>query len=636
MKHAARLLVLVGVVAAVWLIGCANPLQQTEEEQLREEVIASSRAHLQAAAAGPVIELSRPPSDVEAELTEERRTELDKVSGPEAYKDQSLELGLDLIGQEGVETVGMTLQRAVHLAAENNLDVQVARIQPGINQTQITQAEAAFDAVLFSDLNFEKLDTPQPPTGAGLSAFGTSQSDKRELNTGIRKRLSSGGQFTLSTQFGRNFRQPSFFSGTDTFYDADILASLNQPLLRNFGADVNRAQIILASNARRETIQDLRRQLLDSILETETGYWNLVFAYHQLKIQTRLLQRTIEDRDQLKQRENFDVSPVRLTEANSFVELRRADVIRARQLVRINSDRLKRLIYSRDFPIAGETLIKPVDSPADVPLKFSLLDAVSTALRYRPQLQRVLLEINDATIRQRVADNQRLPQLNLAATVRYNGISVKREIGDAYSNMTDGDFIDYILTAQFEVPIGNRGPEALFRQQQLARQQAVVNYQRNAQQVVLDVKESLRNLQTAYQLIDAARAARRAAADNLRAIEEQEEAGVALTPEFLLDLKLSTQQRLADAETQEIQSMTDYNTAIATFYAAMGTLLERNGIQFADQQELGPAEPEPVAPPQPRSRLRQLLQAQPKQVQPEPQPAEPEPEVVPEQTPPQP
>lgn len=572
------------VTVLVGVHGCVSPLQPESEAELRQRLLSANRAYLQAVSAGPVIELSRTISDVETELTNKRRAELDKMSGPSAYTDQPLDLGPDLMGVEAIQTVGMTLQRAIHLAAQNNLSVQVARLQPAINQTQITQAEASFDAIYFADLNYERLNTPQPPSQTNLSQFGEVKAENRSLNTGIRKVLTSGGQMTLSTRLGNNFRNPSIFNVT-TWQDVNILASLNQPLLRNFGTDVNRAQIMLSNNARRQSLHDLRRELLDTMLDTESAYWTLVFTRQQLLIQNKLLERTITDRDQLKQRENFDVSPVRLTEANSFVELRRGDVIRSRQAVRAASDRIKNLIYTKDMPLTGETLILPVDNPVDLPLKFSMLDAVTTALRHRPQLQQLLSLINDATIRQRVADNQRLPLLDLAATVRYNGVTrnAGEGIGDAYGTVTDGEYIDYVVTAQFEVPIGNRGPEALYRQQQLTRSAAVINYQRNAEQVILEIKEALRNLHTTYQLIGSARAARRSASDNLRAIEEQEKAGQALTPEFLLDLKLSTQQRLANAEIQEIQALTDYNTAIASFYRVMGTLLERNGIEFSDE-----------------------------------------------------
>ena len=86
-------------------------------------------------------------------------------------------------------------------------------------------------------------------------------------------------------------------------------------------------------------------------------------------------------------------------------------------------------------------------------------------------------------------------------------------------------------------------------------------------------------MRTAWELIGVNRSARRAAAENLRALREREEQGEALTPEFLLDLKLNTQQRLADAELREVQAVIDYNAAIAELRRAMGTLLEDNQIQ---------------------------------------------------------
>ena len=288
----------------------------------------------------------------------------------------------------------MSLQRAVHLAVKNNLDVRFAQLQPAISRTQITQAEAAFDAIIFDNYNHQDLDTPQPPTIGGLETFGSVQDDTRQFQTGIRKPLTTGGQFQVSTQFGRNFRDPSFFD-VDTFYEANVEATLTQPLARGFGQDVVTSQISLARNARRESVEDLRGQLLTTVFQVEQTYWDLVFSRQLLLIRQRLLDRTVADRDQLKERENYDVSPVRLTEANSFVELRRADVIRSRQQVRSSSDLLKRLMNSPELPVTGEVLLVPLDRPADLPMSYSFVDAVTTALRERPELRRALLEIND-------------------------------------------------------------------------------------------------------------------------------------------------------------------------------------------------------------------------------------------------
>ncbi|MEM0915677.1 MAG: TolC family protein, partial [Planctomycetota bacterium] len=256
------------------------------------------------------------------------------------------------------------------------------------------------------------------------------------------------------------------------------------------------------------------------------------------------------------------------------------DVIRARRDIRETSDQLKRLIDSPDLPLTSETVVIPTDRPIDAPLSFSLADAIRSALVNRPELQQALLDIDDASVRQRVADNARLPLLDLAATVGLAGISGEG-IGEAYSDLTQTDFIDYLLTASLEVPIGNRSAEALFDQRLLERQRSVIAYQSIAEDVLLDVKSSLRTMLTNYQLISATQAARLAAADTVRSIDEQVEAGVALDPTFL-NFKLDAQERLADAETQEIQALIDFNNAVTGVYAATGTLLERNRIALDD------------------------------------------------------
>lgn len=575
-------LVTVGVVSAFGLSGCESPMQRSDEQALRESMIAAHRAHLSAVSEGKVIELSREPSDVESELSDERRKELDEMSGLRAYKDIKLDPGTDLLGQDAVRAVRLSLQEAVALAVKNNLDLRIARMTPAISEARIVQAKAVFDATFFTNVNYTKLDTPQPG-GVVPGLSGNTKREDFELSTGIRKPLISGGQVTLQTNLNRNEAIPSVF-GVNKFYDADVLVNLEQPLLRNFGSDLNRSNIVLAQNDRMAEVQQLRQQLLETASQVEQAYWNLAFTQQQLRVRVRLLERSTEDRDRLTERRGYDASPVEITEANSFVESHRADVIRARAEVRDASDQLKRLMNAPSLPLADETVVIPVDQPADEAIEFSLLDLVTTALRQRPEMQIALLDIKDSSVRQRVADNARLPLLNVAASVGWNGVDVDNG-GDAYRDLDDGDFIDYILGAQFEMPIGNRSAEGLYRQRQIERRATAVVYQRQAQDVVLQVKTALRNVQTSYELIGATRAARRAAADNLRAIEVQEASGVALTPQFLINQKLSTQERLANAEVQEARALSDYHNAIAQLYQSAGTLLERNGIDFRIESE---------------------------------------------------
>ena len=564
--------------------GCAGPLQETSEQQLHDSLIAAHRKELEALATSKPVTLSRPQSEVDQELSPKRKAELDRISGVGAYGSEKLDTGRDLFGRKNTPKVELTLQQAIHLAVKHNLALQGGRLNPAIAQTQVAQAAAQFDANFFTNVDYQLLDTPRP-AGIVTGLAGNQQSKNFSLSTGIRKTLTTGGQVTVQTDLSRNQQEPTFYA-VNHYYTSDILLSLTQPVLRGFGSGVNRADIELARSAERSQVQQLRKQLIDTVAQVEQNYWLLVLAKNRLQIYQELVKRTQADRQRLIKRKNFDVTPVQITQTNSYLENNRTQMLRAQESLRVASDQLKKLINDPKLPISGETLIVPTAAPVDTPISFSLLDAVTTALRHRPELQTALLAIKDASIRQRVADNGLLPVLDLSATLRYNGLNENAASG-AYDNTLKGHFIDYLLSGQFEMPIGNRGPEAAYHQRRLEREQAVINYQNQAQTVVSDVKDSLHNLASAYEVIGASRAARRAAADNLRALNEQEKAGAALTPEFLLNLKLNAEQQLADAEVNESQSLVNYNNAITTLFKATGTLLTHDGIDFQPAPEQG-------------------------------------------------
>ncbi|MCC5830259.1 MAG: TolC family protein [Phycisphaeraceae bacterium] len=575
-----KLTLTLALIASVNVVGCTNPLMQSMEDEMREHLIRSHRRHIQTIMPGE-IELVRERSEVERDLGErEGRIEaLDRDSGPAFYADRKLDLGRDLTGSEELEVVQLSLQQAIALAVENNIDLQAARRIPAIRRAQVTRAESIFDAAFFTNYNMSLLDTPRPESALFPGFGGPIQTDVHQLETGLRKGLPTGGQVQLSTQFQSTRTRPAT-DALETFWDTNIALSIRQPLLRGFGTDINTAGITLARSAQRQSIEELRATTIDLVSNVEAAYWSLVVRRQNVLILSRLLEQTRTERNRLRERLAFDVRPATYTEVLAREELRRAELIRAQTAVRQASDLLKRLINDPNLPITAETLILPMDLPPDLPVRFSLLDAVTTALSARPEMRTALMQIKDASVRQRVADNNRLPTLDLSATIRFN--EQDNALGRAYADIfTESNFIDYLVSLQFEVPIGNRDAEALFMQRALERQQAALLYQRQSQDVVRQVKDAMRELYASYDLIGATRSSRRAAAESLRALLAEEEAGARLTPEFI-DLKLRRQEALASAELQEIEAMAGYNNALSDFFRSMGTLLERNQIEVRE------------------------------------------------------
>ncbi|MFW6033337.1 MAG: TolC family protein, partial [Phycisphaeraceae bacterium] len=267
--------------------GCTGPLDRSEEEALRDSLLAAQRNHLQSLRQGQAVELQRPPSEVEQALPPQRIEQLDAVSGPEAYEDAPLPLTRGLLGGDEVEIVRISLQEAIEQAVRHNLDYQFAQISPAIAETRLLQAEAVFDATVFASVNWTNLDTPQP-SGAIAGLAGDRQSQDLEVVTGIRKPLTTGGQASIETSVRRQEEEPTFF-GVSSYYDADVLASLRQPLLRNFGQGVNLARVQLAASARNQEVQRLRQTLLELAFQVEQTYWRLLLAQQRVLIRQRLL-----------------------------------------------------------------------------------------------------------------------------------------------------------------------------------------------------------------------------------------------------------------------------------------------------------------------------------------------------------
>jgi outer membrane protein TolC len=474
----------------------------------------------------------------------------------------------------------ISLEQVIQSAVRNNLSAQSASLEPAIAQSQLTQAEAVFDWVLYADMNYTTGDraVAVPVVGGVPLGISSQASDVFAYSTGLRKSLTTGGTFTASQGLERaNNRTTGSSTVPDPANDAFAAFALDQPLLRGFGSDVALSEVRIARNAERGAVLSQKGVLLDLVTETERAYWTLVRSRLVLQIRQRLLERGVETRDILQSRLGVDARPAEFSDAVARVESRRADVIRAQRDLRLASDELKRLINDPAFAVGDETLLVALDDPMEEPVSVVLVEALSSAIADRPEVQRSILAIDDASIRQTVARNARLPLLNFSVQTRIQGLD--DDAGGAYQELDDFSFVQWLIGGVFEQPIGNRAGEAQFRQRQLERMRSVIDYRTTVQNAVLRVKNALREVQTQYALIGQTRVSRIAAAENLRTLLVLEKTIASLSPDFL-DLKFRRQESLAQAEIEEVLALTNYNSSLAELASATGRSLDRNRIRF--------------------------------------------------------
>jgi outer membrane protein TolC len=367
------------------------------------------------------------------------------------------------------------------------------------------------------------------------------------------------------------------------FYESDLVLQITQPLLRDFGSEVNRARIVIARNNQKISLLDFRKTVEDNLTDLEKAYWQLVEAERDVKIQEALLARTLETGDILFKRRTQDVTRVQISQANASIEQRRATLVRERARVRDLSDQIKQLMYDPEYPVSSPVLILPGSDPTMEPIHFDLNEQIDAALDNRLELLQQLARVDNASVTLGAAKNNLLPQLNLVGSIGANGVAGNWDA--AISNQSDINFLSWSLGLQFEVPIGNRAARAIYRRTLLQRQQAVDQYRSLIEQISLDVKTAMREVQTTWDEMVATRQASFASEDALLAIEQRKAANEPLTPTFV-QLELDAQERLANARREEAAAITNYQIGISRLEKAKGTLLRYNNVVMDEEKQI--------------------------------------------------
>jgi len=567
-------------LAATVLVGCQSQEFHAGEQSLKDAVIASTKRELAESQRYPAPRATtREDRTPELNIKPEFRTELEKMAGPQAYDPSKFPVADDLNGQP-TTTVLISLEKVVRSTAEYNLAVQFARLGPAISQAQIVAAEAAFDWTIFASASQTFVDSPQLQSSTSGFSFGSpfNQQNSTGSQLGVRRNLITGGRFTLQQDLNYlDNRTPGLSVNPDPSSALSVTAQFDQPLLKGFGSEVATAEIKLARNAERNAIASLKRDLLRQITDAEKTYWQLVQTHRDLLILQRLLQRGIEVRDQLKARQALDATPAVIAEATARVEARRADVLRAQTVLRQLSDRLKTLMNDPELVVGSEAMLVPADDAVDQPITFSLYESIMAGIAQRPEVTQSILSIDDQSVRQQVAMNARLPQLDLRLQTKFSAL--ESSAGNSYSNVFNGQFIDYLVGLIFERPIGNRKAEADLRRAKLQRMQAVIAYRNTVQTVVKDVKDAMDRMQLNYRLISQTRTGRIASSEALRTFLVEKNLTKGYTVDRL-NTEFSRQESLAGAERAENQALAEYNQSIADYYLATGQTLDRNNIKF--------------------------------------------------------
>jgi outer membrane protein TolC len=496
-----------------------------------------------------------------------------------------------LIAQQNKKS--LSLEDCIIEAMQNNLRVAVEVLNPDIAEEMVTRANEKFLPYLSFGFNNQKTNTA---SYSWIDAADQVRSSYRDYTVSLNQLIPMGGQFSISLDAYKNDTNRSFQT-INPRYGSTLRFNFSQPLLRDFGYKTSRRDIIIAKNNREISEHEFQQTLLETIYDVEQAYWILTYSIENLKVQRQSLQlaRDLLEENQRKI-EVGTMPPIEIYTAESEVANREADILQADRLVKNNQDRLKKIL---NLPILEEgepTEIIPTDSPEFEKRQINFEEALSTALANRPDLKAARTGLETRQLDVSYTNNQLLPELNFQISYWSPGISgdqilyqdndplTRIVIGKLPGGATDAlkdafrfRYDNWSIGLTLNIPLNTLLTRAAHAQAKLSLQQAQLRLKDQEQQVFLEVKTAVRDVEINYQRVQAYKAARELAEKKLEA--EQEKFKVGKSTNFFL---LQYQRDLADARSSELGSMVDYILSLARLDRAMGTTFNTKHIKFSD------------------------------------------------------
>ena len=309
----------------------------------------------------------------------------------------------------------LSLRECIHLALNHNLDIEISRYQPWIDDQSIRSAFGAFDHVFYADASAGRNRLAARDVLAGVPLVSTEDSLFR---TGIRRTIPAGLTYDLSVALEREESNSEFIT-FDPLWQQSFGLALSYPLLRGSGEDASMTPIVLARNARRIAVADFERLLTDTVLSVQDAYWTLVATMEVKRFREQALdaaRRLVEDN---KARERRGVlARVDVTEAEAGVASQVEGILTAENAVQDAMDRLKRLIDPA--LLRGDTQVVPLDAPGRAETALDEKQAIERGLRdameLRTEYRAIFVELESRERELARTRNEALPKLDAQAS----------------------------------------------------------------------------------------------------------------------------------------------------------------------------------------------------------------------------
>lgn len=526
---------------------------------------------------------------------------------------RSVDRSLPDLGRVGVDITDqkpLTLNDALTLALENNLDIEVTRKNARIAEYDLDNAKSVYQPRLAGQSYFEHSALPNinffsPSTRKtnGQSFIG---------NAGIQAYIPKFGTSYGVTMNNQRFTTDNPLTVLSPQYNSSLAFSVTQPLLRGRKFDQGRRTIEIAKRNISLTDTQFRQRSIEVVANVQRAYWDLTFALRNLQVQRDSVR---DAKDQLEHNRRLvdegQLAPIDIVAAETQVANFEQAVYDALNGVNQAENILKNLISpNRNNPIWSES-ITPVDSVEQTVPDTTLTEAIDTAIQNRPELDINKAQKDINAIDQRFYREQKKPQIDIIASYTSSGVggslnpnatnpllrncaadptlpecvaaaqalqTLLQNVGGggtAVSDIFGNKYPTFRIGVQFNIPLfGDKSARAQYGKSLVEGERLETQREQAEQGIQVEVRNALQAIRTGEGRLRAAAIAR----ENTEKQYESEQRKLDSGQSDIYKV-LERQTALVTAKSNELKARTDLNKAIADLQRATGNSLKANNIE---------------------------------------------------------
>ena len=491
--------------------------------------------------------------------------------------------------------VSLTIEDAVKLALDKNLDIVVQRLNPEINDLSIATARAAFFPSLTSTVLTQGVTTPSTNSIAGGGAAAPVSQDATNWNGGLAQNLRwGGGNYNLTLNNTRS-TSTSTINLYNPSYQPLWSAQFTQPILRNFKTDNNRQQLQITKLNRDISDVQLKATITNTVSNVRNAYWDYVFAVQSVDVAKEsldLANKQVEDNQTRVQ--VGTMAPIDVVQAQAQAASALQNLVVAQANMRTGELALKRLIVSGTEDPNWNASLDPVDRPEFRPEEIDLDAAIRRALSQRTDLLTAQkdVQINDVTLK--YLDDQTRPQADLVANYGLTGIggtqltranagigggpnpitgSVPGGYADSLSSLFGANYPRWTVQLNFSYPLGLSAQSANVARARVQLNQVQAQLKQIELQVATDLTNQAITIRSNAERVQAAQAARELAQRQLDA--ENSKVAVGMSTNYFV---ITAQNQLSTAQNNELQAILNYRKSLVDFDRLQQTTLTSQNI----------------------------------------------------------